>query len=85
MHRVCVRGVVKDGQVVLEVPLNLPDGTFVTVTDHDPIDIEPVGRDTSESRETAIQLLLALKKRAELRAGTEGQAKVGVICTRIEE
>jgi hypothetical protein len=33
MQRLCVRGVVKGGQVVLEVPLDLPDGTDVTVTD----------------------------------------------------
>lgn len=27
-----VRGVVRDGQVVIESPLDVPDGTFVTIT-----------------------------------------------------
>jgi hypothetical protein len=31
-----VQGVVKNGQVVLTLPLDLPDGTVVTVTDYDP-------------------------------------------------
>lgn len=32
MHRVCVRGLVRSGQVVLEAPLELPDGTAVELT-----------------------------------------------------
>jgi hypothetical protein len=34
MTRFSVQGVVRNGQVVLEVPLNLPDGTVVTVTNY---------------------------------------------------
>ena len=45
MERFWIQGVVKAGQVVLEHPLDLPDGTVVTVMDYDPDDdprpIEP--------------------------------------------
>ncbi|HJZ58614.1 MAG TPA: hypothetical protein VKE74_26975 [Gemmataceae bacterium] len=33
-----IQGVVKKGQVVLEKPLDLPDGTLVTVMNYDPDD-----------------------------------------------
>ena len=33
-----VQGVVKNGQVVLDPPLDLPDGTILTVTRYDPDD-----------------------------------------------
>jgi hypothetical protein len=36
MQEFCVRGVVRGGQVVLEVPLDLPDGTVVSVTGREP-------------------------------------------------
>jgi hypothetical protein len=38
MESFWVQGVVKNGQVVLETPLDLPDGTVVTVMDYDPAD-----------------------------------------------
>jgi hypothetical protein len=38
MERFWIQGVVKNGQVVLDKPLDLPDGTVVTVTDYDPDD-----------------------------------------------
>jgi len=38
MERFWLQGVVKNGQVVLEQPLDLPDGTVVTVMDYDPDD-----------------------------------------------
>ena len=38
MDRIWVRGVVKNGQVVLDAPLGVPDGTVMTVTDFDPDD-----------------------------------------------
>lgn len=44
MSRFWLQGVVKNGQVVLTTPLDLPDGTFVTVTDYDPDDDpRPIG------------------------------------------
>ena len=33
-----VQGVVKNGQVVLDAPLDLPDGTILAVTRYDPAD-----------------------------------------------
>lgn len=33
-----VQGVVKNGQVVLDAPLDVPDGTVLTVTEYDPDD-----------------------------------------------
>ncbi|MBY0514099.1 MAG: hypothetical protein K2P78_09340 [Gemmataceae bacterium] len=39
-----LQGVVKNGQVVLETPLDLPDGTVVTVMNYDPDDDpRPIG------------------------------------------
>ena len=38
MSQFWLQGVVKNGQVVLTAPLDLPDGTVVTVTDYDPAD-----------------------------------------------
>ena len=38
MERFWIQGVVRGGQVVLEKPLDLPDGTVVTVMDYDPDD-----------------------------------------------
>lgn len=38
MEKFWLQGVVKDGQVLLEQPLDLPDGTVVTVMDYDPED-----------------------------------------------
>ena len=38
MERIWLQGVVKNGQVVLDKPLDLPDGTVVTVMDYDPDD-----------------------------------------------
>jgi hypothetical protein len=44
MERFWIQGVVKGGQVVLESPLDLPDGTLVTVMDYDPDDDpRPIG------------------------------------------
>ena len=43
MRRFCVHGVVRGGQVILDIPLDLPDGTVVSVTDSDPDDVVTVG------------------------------------------
>ena len=44
MEKFWIQGVVKGGQVVLEKPLDLPDGTVVTVMDYDPDDDpRPIG------------------------------------------
>lgn len=50
--RDAIRGIVKDGQVVLDAPLDLPDGTVLTVTrcdhDDDPPPQEPTLKLTDE-------------------------------------
>jgi hypothetical protein len=38
MEQFWIQGVVRGGQVVLETPLDLPDGTVVTVMNYDPED-----------------------------------------------
>ena len=38
MVKLWVQGVVRNGQVVLDPPLDLPDGTVLTVMDYDPED-----------------------------------------------
>ena len=81
MQRFNVQGVVRDGQVILEAPLDLPDGTAVTVTDHDPEDVEVIGPDDPPITEVVKQLLLRLQKKTEqscttIRTG--GEAGVAV-------
>jgi hypothetical protein len=78
MQPFCVRGVVRDGQVVLEVPLDLPDGTAVTVTDYDPADFAPIGPVDPESRAIVTKLLLDLQKKRAILNGSAEQAKTGV-------
>jgi hypothetical protein len=78
MQRFCVRGVVRGGQVVLEIPLDVPDGTEVTVTDYDPADIEVVGPDPDDpkAREAALQSYLDMLKRRTGLSGSDGQTKI---------
>jgi hypothetical protein len=73
-----VQGVVRDGQVVLDPPLNLPDGTVVTVTKYDPDDNplpeEPaVPFDPAEARAA----LFAWAGRPELADDPDWRAKLG--------
>ena len=78
MQQFCVRGVVKGGQVVLDTPLDLPDGTEVTVTDYDPADVETVGPDPNDpgAREAARQFFLDILKRRNPASGSDGQTKI---------
>jgi hypothetical protein len=73
MTRFNVQGVVRDGQVILEAPLDLPDGTAVTVKDYDPEDVDVIGPDDPQSREVTRQLLLRLQKKTEQSHTTELQ------------
>jgi hypothetical protein len=51
MQEFCVRGVVRGGQIVLEMPLDLPDGTVVTVSE--------LVRSPSEADKTKMLTLLS--------------------------
>jgi hypothetical protein len=78
MQRFCVHGVVRGGQVVLDVPLDLPDGTEVTVTDYDPANVATVGPDPDDpsAREAARQFFLDMLKRRNRPSDSNGQTKI---------
>jgi hypothetical protein len=73
-----VRGVVRDGQVVIESPLDVPDGTFVTISPYRTGDIpglmtEPA-RMTDEQKRWFEEDAAWLRARAAGRgAGTEAE------------
>jgi hypothetical protein len=60
MTRLWVQGVVKNGQVVLASPLDLPDGTVVTVTDYDPDDDPRPRQPTVQLTEEVLRELVAV-------------------------
>jgi hypothetical protein len=67
MTRFWLQGVVKNGQVVLEAPLDLPDGTIVSVMDYDPADDpQPIGPPGPFSPEEAIRILAEYTGRPDL-------------------
>jgi hypothetical protein len=78
MQRFCVRGVVNGGQVVLEAPLEVPDGTEVTVTDYDPADVATVGPDPDDpkAREAALRCYLDMLRRRTHLNDSDGRAKI---------
>jgi hypothetical protein len=67
MDQLWVQGVVRNGQVVLEAPLALPDGTVVTVTDYHPDD-DPrsIGPTEPYSEEEALRIMTEFAGRPEL-------------------
>jgi hypothetical protein len=78
MSRFCVYGVVKNGQVVLDVPLPLADGTEVVVTDTVPDDVDSIGPDGPPPPEVAKRMILGLVKRLDLLDDPNWKAKLGV-------
>lgn len=71
-----LQGVVKNGQVVLEKPLDLPDGTVVTVMDYDPDDDpRPTGPTGPFTEEEARRILNDYVRRPEaVESCSRGQA-----------
>ena len=69
-----IQGVVKNGQVVLETPLDLPDGTVVTVMNNDSDDMPK--RSETHDPEKARQLLFALVGRPELAGDPDWKNKL---------
>jgi hypothetical protein len=59
----CVRGVVKDGQVVLSVALPLPDGATVYVATEPPDQISRIGLPGPMPEHEIKKLILALARR----------------------
>jgi hypothetical protein len=73
-----VQGVIRNGQVVLETPLALPDGTLVAVTDYDPDEVATVGPDPDDpkAREAALRHYLEMVKRRNPLNDSDGQTKI---------
>src|SRR5262245_20178167 len=79
MRQFSVQGVVRNGQVVLEVPLDLPDGTLVSITDYDPEDVATVGPDPDDpkAREEALQYYREMvRNRGNRLGGSDEQTKI---------
>ena len=76
MERFWIQGVVKGGQVVLEQPLDLPDGTVVTVTDYDPDDDPRPSGPAVHDPEKARRALFAWIGRPELADDPDWSSKL---------
>ncbi len=73
-----VRGVVRNGQVVLDTQLNAPDGTFVTITPYrngDVPELEEWPPLTEEQRRWFREDFQYLKALAAKRAGANGSGQ----------
>jgi hypothetical protein len=77
MEQFWVQGVVKAGQVVLETPLDLPDGTVVTVMDYDPADDpRPIGPTEPYDPEKARRAFFEYIGRPELADDPDWESKL---------
>ena len=77
MERFWLQGVVKNGQVVLEKPLDLPDGTIVTVMDYDPDDdLRPGGPKIDMSDEDFAELSAFLSGKRDKRDWPDFEAQL---------
>jgi hypothetical protein len=74
MEPLPAKGVVRNGQIVLEAPLDLPDGTQVTVLEYDEADFpsEPKPLSPQEIKE----LFLALARRPDLADDPDWEQKL---------
>jgi hypothetical protein len=78
MDQFWVQGVVKNGQVVLDTALDLPDGTVVTVMNYDPDDDpRPVGPGEPLAPDVIRNIMIGLTGRTDLRDDPEWEAKIG--------
>ena len=78
MERFWLQGVVRAGQVVLETPLALPDGTVVTVMDYDPDDDpRPIEPAEPYDPEKARRAIFASIGRPELAEDPDWRSKLG--------
>jgi hypothetical protein len=82
MQHFHIRGVIRNGQVVLDSPLDLPDGTLVSITEYDPDEVATVGPDPNDpeameaARVAALQHYLNMLKRRNLLSDSDGQTKI---------
>jgi hypothetical protein len=68
------KGVVKNGQIVLETPLDLPDGTEVSVLEYGEADFPSETKPLSA--EARKELILAVARRPDLADDPEWEAKL---------
>jgi hypothetical protein len=75
MEPLPAKGVVRNGQIVLETPLDLPDGTEVTVLEYDEAyyPSEPKGPMRPEEIK---EIMLAIMKRPDLMDDPEWKVKL---------
>lgn len=76
MEQFFVQGVVKNGQVVLDAPLDLPDGFVVYVSDEMPENTEPIPVTRLPTPEQRKQTLLVLARRLDLMNDPEWEEKL---------
>lgn len=72
----CVRGTVKDGKVVLNVALPLPDGATVYVATEPPDQISRIGLPGPMPEHEIKKLMLALARRPDLADDPDWQQKL---------
>ncbi|MCI0705321.1 MAG: hypothetical protein L0241_30035 [Planctomycetia bacterium] len=75
MEPLPVKGILKNGQIVLETPLDLPDGTLVTVLEYDEDDYPREWKGPLPPEEIK-QLMLALARRPDLADDPDWQEKI---------
>lgn len=77
MTRLWVQGVVKNGQVVMTPPIDLPDGTVVTVTEFDPDDDpRPIGPRVKLSDDEFTELTAFLSGKRDKKEWPEFEARL---------
>ncbi|MCE9564530.1 MAG: hypothetical protein K8U57_21030 [Planctomycetes bacterium] len=77
MQEFWLQGVVKNGQVVLATPLDLPDGTVVTVMHYDPDDDpRPIGPRLKITDEEFAELTAFITKKRSYSEWPEFEAKL---------
>jgi hypothetical protein len=76
MEELRVRGVVRNGQVVVETPLNLPDGSFVIVTEYNPADDPDAPGPPPPTPEARREMMIGLTGRLDLVDDPDWETKI---------
>ena len=76
MDELRVRGVVRNGQVVVETPLNLPDGFFVIVTEYNPADDTDTPDPPPPTPEACREMMIGLRGRLDLADDPDWETKI---------
>ena len=86
MQHFHIRGVVRNGQVVPDSPLDLPDGTLVSITEYDPDEVATVGPDPDDpkAREKFLEPQESKDALAHVRTALDGLPEPWTV-SRVEE